>query len=1244
MLKTRYVLLCLIMTIIRAGAMASSAVAQSTSYRTRPLASNGTGANHQSSTLLNPWGLAFLPGQGFFVAENASGRVDQYDQDGNALDGLTIPAPSGSSAAFSKPTGIVADPEGNFGPPGANFQYLVAADNGTIWGFRVVNGVPQPAQLFADLGVAAGASYTGIAVLHPDCCTPYVAVANFAQGEIITYSGTNTLVSLGLHQFTDPNLPAGYSPYNIQKIGNQVFVTYAQQNASHLPVASPGAGLIDIYDLEGNFVQRLVSPGGALNAPWGIALAASNFGPYGTAIVVGNVGDGTINAFGGGNYLGALKDTSGSPLSFAGLHGLAVRSDNGGDPNALYEVSGSQAGQTSNGAFGAITTSLETFTTLNVPTTAVVGTPVTLTAHTVSAAGIPSGTVTFFDDSVHAIGQQGLDSNGSASITLSTLGAGIHSFIAAYVGNFDSSTSSAISVTITGSTTTTRYHLTPLLSDLPGLPNAPDRLFKNPWGLSFVPAGPFWAAENGSANMNSFDETGAFKSPGDIRVVRSDLSPAKPSAIAANPNASVIGGDFTLPDGTPGGVLVATQDGLIGGWGTINGEIVQLASIVRDDSTSGAEYDGMAIIDPMVTRSYLALADFHNARVQVYDSTFSPLGLPGNFTDPSLPTGYAPFNVQQIGYQVFVTYALQDTAKQNPVPGTGNGIVDVFDLLGHFVSRFASNGVLNEPWGIVQASANFGDYSNDILIANHGDGSINAFDPVTGNYVGTLTDEDGQTLSIFGVWALAFRSDNGTVDPNTLFFTDGENNGADGLFGSITVANSTANTASNVALSFSGDISVTSIFVMNADVTGSSGTPTGAVSYYDGLVPLGSAPVINGRASLINTVFLGAGTHSITARYSGDQTYLVGRVTVPLQIAGLADTVILNAPPSATQGDVVTLTADVSTPQGTPTGAITFKDGGTTLGTAGLDASGVATFAISTLSVGAHSLTASYPGDVIFQAGVSQPVSVTITALAPPPPPPAPTPVIVSLAPFSIKSGTTGSTLTLSGTGFVSNSVVMINTTALSTTYVSSTQLTAVIPATAIMNSGTVAVQVVNPTPGGPSGSVTFPIDTATNTSAAFTQSTLTLTAGQSAAANVQLNGFTGTVLAQCLNAPVGVTCSFSQSTGVLTIQSTANTPKGPFALTVIFSGSTAASAAQQNRIVSASLLALPALLFGGVCFKRNRQRGRPRFWIASFVMLAGVMITAVGCGGGASSMPPSNPPPAVQPAQASAGLTITVQ
>jgi uncharacterized protein (TIGR03118 family) len=186
----------------------------------------------------------------------------------------------------------------------------------------------------------------------------------------------------------------------------------------------------------------------------------------------------------------------------------------------------------------------------------------------------------------------------------------------------------------------------------------------------------------------------------------------------------------------------------------------------------------------MCCREYLALADFRGGFIATYDINFNLLATLGSFKDQSLPPGYSPFNIQQIGSDVFVTYAVQDASGTNPVIGAGNGIVDVFDQEGNLIRRFASNGVLNAPWGIVQASANFGRFSNDILVGNFGDGVINAFDPTTGAFLSQLKDSRGNVVSNPGLWALVFRAD-AVGNPDTLYFTAGSSGENHGLFGTI---------------------------------------------------------------------------------------------------------------------------------------------------------------------------------------------------------------------------------------------------------------------------------------------------------------------------------------------------------------------------------------------------------------------------------------------------------------------------
>jgi hypothetical protein len=189
---------------------------------------------------------------------------------------------------------------------------------------------------------------------------------------------------------------------------------------------------------------------------------------------------------------------------------------------------------------------------------------------------------------------------------------------------------------------------------------------------------------------------------------------------------------------------------------------------------------------------------FPSGFVETFTSLFDPLGIPGAFVDPNLPAGYAPWNLQVAGSRLFITYALQDAAQHDPVSGAGNGIVDEYNLDGSFVRRFVSNGPLNVPSAIVQAGANFGAFSNDILIGNFGDGLVNAFDPNTGQFLGTLKDGNGNPIINIDLHSMTFG--NGTVgDADTLFLTAALDGGANGLFASVSV--NTAGTRPDFTLS-----------------------------------------------------------------------------------------------------------------------------------------------------------------------------------------------------------------------------------------------------------------------------------------------------------------------------------------------------------------------------------------------------------------------------------------------------------
>jgi uncharacterized protein (TIGR03118 family) len=324
---------------------------------------------------------------------------------------------------------------------------------------------------------------------------------------------------------------------------------------------------------------------------------------------------------------------------------------------------------------------------------------------------------------------------------------------------------------------TNSYQQTNLVSDMAGAAAHTDPKLVNPWGISFFPGQPFWISDNNSGYSTVYDANG-------VTQLAPVLIPGPPGHNApATPTGTVINttNQFKV-GGTASQFLFAGEDGTISGWnGTGN------AIIAVDHSGAGAVYKGMAILSPACCATYLVVANFHSGMIEPYTGSFDPLAPPGSFTDPDLPAGYAPFNIQPIGDHVFVTYAVQDAAKHDPVNAAGNGIVDIFDLEGNFVERYAQNGSLNSPWGVVQASANFGAFSNDILIGNFGDGTINAFDPHNRDFLGHVKDQTGATLMNGSLWALVFGA-SGTGDTNTLYFTAGLANEGHGLFGAITAA------------------------------------------------------------------------------------------------------------------------------------------------------------------------------------------------------------------------------------------------------------------------------------------------------------------------------------------------------------------------------------------------------------------------------------------------------------------------
>jgi uncharacterized protein (TIGR03118 family) len=203
--------------------------------------------------------------------------------------------------------------------------------------------------------------------------------------------------------------------------------------------------------------------------------------------------------------------------------------------------------------------------------------------------------------------------------------------------------------------------------------------------------------------------------------------------------------------------------------------------IAVDNSGSGAVYKGLAI-GTNGGSTFLYAANFHSGMVEVYNGNFQQVQ---TFTDTTLPTGYAPFNVQTLNGHLFVTFALQDADAHDDVSGAGHGFVDEFDMSGVMIRRVASNGTLDSPWGLAIAPGHFGQFSNDLLVGNFGDGRINAYNLTSGTFMGQLTDASQNPLAIGDLWALLPGNGGSGGDPNAIYFTAGVEDEAHGLFGSL---------------------------------------------------------------------------------------------------------------------------------------------------------------------------------------------------------------------------------------------------------------------------------------------------------------------------------------------------------------------------------------------------------------------------------------------------------------------------
>lgn len=330
-----------------------------------------------------------------------------------------------------------------------------------------------------------------------------------------------------------------------------------------------------------------------------------------------------------------------------------------------------------------------------------------------------------------------------------------------------------------------------LTSSVPGIAPHTDANLTDAWGLEFGDPGRIWVnAQSGYSII--YNGTGAvvvsnytlghYGTPTAIRV----RVPDAPQVGGADPltgmvfiQGHTINGSF---DGDA--FIFVSEDGTIGGWHPFaNGTDPLNATMRINNYEQGAVYKGVAAVDTQ-KGWMLYVADFSQNMVQVYNSSYAPVNMTGKFIDPNMPSNFAPFDIYAHSGLLYISYAKQSIDKQNDVKGLGNGYVDIFYSNGTFDKRLVSGGLLNSPWGMAIAPADYGTLSGDMLVGNFGDGHINIYNPSNGTYIGTVGN-NGTALQIDDLWALTFGTNNGAGADNQLFFTAGSSAESQGIFGEL---------------------------------------------------------------------------------------------------------------------------------------------------------------------------------------------------------------------------------------------------------------------------------------------------------------------------------------------------------------------------------------------------------------------------------------------------------------------------
>jgi uncharacterized protein (TIGR03118 family) len=398
-----------------------------------------------------------------------------------------------------------------------------------------------------------------------------------------------------------------------------------------------------------------------------------------------------------------------------------------------------------------------------------------------------------------------------------------------------------LGVTVSAQTSTNNYKQTNLVADTSTVTPVPahvDANLVNPWGIAFFPGGPFWINDNNSGFSTLYDQTGMLQGTFTIPPPSGSTAAATPTGIVANLSQTgfIVGGKPSL-------FIFDTEDGTISGW---NGGATVILAVDNSMGGAGAVYKGLALITNNGA-NFLLATNFRSGKVEVYDSNFKLTNLSGTFTDPNLPAGYAPFGIHVITAnsqtKIYVTYALQDAAKHDPVHAAGDGVVDIFDTNGNMIQTFVMQGDMhtNAPWGIVVPPAGFGTFAGDVLVGNFGDGVLNAYTPA-GAFIDSVKDAGGNVITNLSLWDLVFGGGGAAGDANTLYLTAGGMAEMHGVFASLVPTQASGGNTPDFSVSVSPTSATltagaSSNFTINTSPTNGfnsavslscSGLPTGA--------------------------------------------------------------------------------------------------------------------------------------------------------------------------------------------------------------------------------------------------------------------------------------------------------------------------------------------------------------------------------------------------------------------------------